>query len=364
MKIAILGAGAGGVAAAVQLKKAGHDVRLWNRSSSALEDIRAARGITHNGVFGAGFVSLDIVTTRLATATDGADLLLVCLPTLAHPALAAALIESKIVSIPTVLNPGHTGGALEFSHVFRSRGLKSPPLAEFSTLTYVARKPSSDRVAITGVAKRVGVAAMPGGHEALQLACALFPCAQPLANVLVTSLKNVNMVLHPPGAILGAAWIEATGGSFTFYVEGLTEGVARIMGALDDERRAVGMSFGFDLPSLFDEMQAIGTIEESCLSAAGLATAIRNGEANRHIKAPEAFTHRYYQEDFWYGLEPFIALATIANVAVPSARALLHLAQLAAGPVAPSRGRDADAMGIAGLDKAGLLNFTSHGESA
>lgn len=130
---------------------------------------------------------------------------------------------------------------------------------------------------ITGRAKRVWAAALAGGATALAAAVSLYDCAQPAAHVLVTGLSNVNMVLHPQGAILGASWVEATRGDFTFYVSGLTEGVARVMERLDAERCAVGRGFGIELPSLFNEMQGIGTIESNVDSGVGLAAAIISG---------------------------------------------------------------------------------------
>ncbi len=204
---------------------------------------------------------------------------------------------------------------------------------------------------------------MPGGQAALAVALSLYDCARPIANVLGTSLSNVNMVLHPPGTILASAWIEATAGNFTFYVEGLTEGVARVMECLDAERRAVAHGLGIDLPSLFDEMQSIGTIESDVDPEVGLRAAIRGGVANRTIRAPASFTHRYFQEDLWYGLEPFLALAAIARVQAPTARSLRQLGELAAGPFAPAGRRTAIEMGIGGLDRDALLAFvTEHSD--
>ncbi len=359
MRVAILGAGAGGASAAVELTRQGHQVRLWNRSASSIAGFVKSGGIKHAGVLGDGFTPLDCITTGLPLATEGADVLLVCLPTLAHAALAETLINAGIRHIPTILNPGHTGGALEFSQVFRQRGLAPPPLAEFSTLTYVARLRGAEELAVTGRAKSVRVAAMPGGQQALTAACALYDCARPVANVLVTSLANVNMVLHPPGAILAGAWIEATAGNFTFYVEALTPGVARVMESLDAERRAVAHGLGIELPSLFHEMQSIGTIEPDVEAGVGLRAAVSGGVANRTIKAPSSLNHRYYQEDLWYGLEPFLALAGIAAVDTPAARSLRQLGELAAGPYAPAGRRTAIEMGIAGLDRDALLAFVT-----
>src|ERR1019366_9051907 len=167
----------------------------------------------------------------------------------------------------------------------------------------------------------------------------------------------VNMVLHVPGAVLGAAWVEATGGDFTFYVQGMTKGVARVMQALDDERRAVARALGHELPSLVAEMQAIGTVESSVIDLGDLVAAIASGEANRQIKAPASLEHRYYREDFGHGLLPFTAFAAIAGVTVPVAASLLQIAETLLGVDLAAHGRTAERMGIAGLDRNGLLEL-------
>jgi len=135
-----------------------------------------------------------------------------------------------------------------------------PPVAELSTLTYVARR-REDLVRITGRAGRVRCGALPGGSAACAAAAELFPgVASAVPDVLASSLANVNLVLHPPGAILGAAWVESTGGAFTFYVDAMTDGTGRVIDVLDAERRAVAAGFGHDLPSLTSEMALIGTV--------------------------------------------------------------------------------------------------------
>ncbi|NNM00010.1 MAG: NAD(P)-binding domain-containing protein, partial [Gammaproteobacteria bacterium] len=241
MRVAILGAGAGGAAAAVELGQHGISTRLWSRSEATLAPLRARGGIAHEGVLGAGTVQPGIMTTDLAVALEGADAVLVCLPTLAHAALAEALADlDALEERPVVLNPGHTGGALEFTTVFARRGLAPPPVAEFSTLTYVARMGDAAQLRITGAAQQVWVAALPGGEQAVETAQQLYPAARRAGDVLATGLCNVNMVLHPPGAVCAAAWVEATAGDFTFYVDGLSDGVGRVMAALDEERIAVG----------------------------------------------------------------------------------------------------------------------------
>ena len=308
MDVAILGAGGGGLSAAVELTLNGHSTHLWNRSIAALDPFAAGGEIHYTGAFGTGFVRPGLMSTDLAEVLGSADAILVCLPTLAHRAVAERLLVHGRNEVPVILNPGHTGGALEFCDVFHTKGIEPPPTAEFSTLTYIVRKSDPITVSITGTANRVWVAALPGGERAIELAQTLYPSATRARDVMATGLANVNMVLHPPGAILGASWIESTGGDFTFYVEGLPAGVGRVMEALDAERLAVAAAYDHRLPPLFDEMQAIGTIEAGVNPCDGLAAAVRGGSANAKIKAPDSLAHRYYAEDFNYGLKPFLAL--------------------------------------------------------
>ena len=358
--VAVIGAGAGGAAAVVELTLKGHEVRWWNRSAATIEPFRAAGGVRHEGVLGEGFVRPAAIAAGLADALDGADAALVCLPSLAHEAVANALAEAG-VACPVVLNPGHTGGALHAVEVLRRRGVEPPPLVELSTLTYVARKPAPDTVRITGVAERVHAACLPGGDEGLALARELYPAATPARDVIATSLSNVNLVLHTPGAILSAAWVEATGGDFRFYVDAMTPGVARVIEALDRERLAVAWAYGHELPPLIEEMAAIGTASREHARAGDVRAAIAAGEANRAIKAPDTLEHRYYAEDFGYGLVPLIELAAAAGVAVPLARALVEVACALTGTDVFATGLDASRLGISGLDRDGVLALVRAG---
>ncbi len=298
MKIAVVGGGAGGAAAVAELVSAGHEVRLWSRSQETLAPFQAQGGVAFDGIMGAGLAKPGLMTCDLAGATDGADLVLICVPTPAHKDVADALARNRS-KVPIVLNPGHTGGALEVRQTFIANACDPPPIAAFSTLTYVARKYTPARVTISGKAKSVRLAAMPGGEQAAELAKLLFASARPVPDVLACDLANVNMVLHIPGAVLGAAWVEATGGDFTFYVQGMTGGVARVMRALDDERRAVGRAFNHQLPALTAEMQAIGTVEESTPDIDDFVAAISSGEANRRADGHSGLRPRGSAETCW-----------------------------------------------------------------
>ena len=146
--LAVLGAGNGGCAAVAELALAGHEVRLWNRSEAALAPLRAAGGVRYEGALGSGLARIAVLTTNLPEALAGAEAALVCLPAVAHAHLAAELARARAL-LPVVLNPGHTCGALHLERALRSAGAVPPPIAELSTLTYVARKPAPDAVRVT-----------------------------------------------------------------------------------------------------------------------------------------------------------------------------------------------------------------------
>lgn len=256
---------------------------------------------------------------------------------------------------PIVLNPGHTGGALEFAETFARGGKGAPAVVEFSILTYVARKHRPDGVRITGRARQVKAAALNGGSKEIEIAAKLFPGAIPVRDVIASGLSNVNMILHSPGAVLAAAWVEATGGNFTFYVDAMTPGVARTMRGLDEERLAVAAAFGHQLPNLIEEMKLIGTAEATAIDSTDFQAAIAGGKANSKIKGPGSLEHRYYREDFGHGLLPFLEPASIAGVDTPVARSPYLLAQATVGVDYHAGGRTAAAMGIAGLSKDQLL---------
>ena len=78
MRVAILGGGAGGASAAIELTQHGHEVRLWNRGAAALELFMAAGGIRHTGMLGDGLTRIAGFATDPAVAVRGADVLLVC----------------------------------------------------------------------------------------------------------------------------------------------------------------------------------------------------------------------------------------------------------------------------------------------
>ena len=362
--IVVMGGGAGGMAATVDLTLRGFQVIWWRRTVP--QPPPSGFRLAYRGVCGDGVMPVTC-TDDLAAAIEGAAGVLVCLPSTAHRHIARLLAQVGCEA-PVVLAPGHLGGALEVAKVMRDAGVtRLPPVAEASTLPYTVRAFAVEEdsrqdyqgsqwvVNITGAASRMLVGRLPDGEAALALAVQLYPGAVELPDVLAVGLAEVNMVLHPPGSILGAAWVEATGGDFRFYVDGMTSGVASVMEKLDKERLAVAKAFGYRLGSLMEEMSAIGTVEPDA-DLNDLQGAISSGSANARIMAPDSLGHRYYTEDFGYGLLPLAELGKVAGVNTPVAEALLNLASAAGLENAIAGGRTLQRLGLDGLSVEEILS--------
>src|SRR5690606_14526930 len=156
--VCVIGAGNGGVAMAGHLGLKGHRVRLYSRDENKVAPVRRAGGITITGAV-QGFGPVELATTDLAQAVDGADVIMVTTPASAHAAVARELaphLKRQII----VLNPGRTGGALEVQQLLRSAN-RFNTVVEAQSFIYASRAERPDRAHIFDVKREVTVAALP-----------------------------------------------------------------------------------------------------------------------------------------------------------------------------------------------------------
>jgi opine dehydrogenase len=361
--VAVLGAGHGGVAAAADLTRRGFAVRLHARDPERLAPIRARGGIEARGVQ-QGFVPFSALTTDVAEAVRGADLVMLVVPSVAHETYARLLAPLIGPDLPVFLNPGHTGGGLHFVHELRRAGYTKPvQTCETVTLTYICRMEGPATVNLYSYTKRLAFSAFPGKHgdRLFRLVKPIYPEIVLAASVLETALTNINAIFHPPGMVLNTGWIEHTGGGFLFYREGITEGVGRVTAAVDAERLAVARALGLPAATFLEAFHRAGLTTEAALASGSIARACRDSEPNRTITAPPSLDHRYVHEDVGYGLVPFAAFGRLAGVATPTIDALITLAGHATGCDFWQTGLSLEKMGLAGKSPADLPRFLEHG---
>ena len=119
-KIAVLGAGNGGCAAAADLTLRGYEVRLFSRSDATLLPIIKQGGITLSEAGEEKFAAPYFHSPHIVPVIDGVDLIIVAAPAVAHEYLAQSMAAHLRDGQSILLNPGHTGGSLHFANILRS----------------------------------------------------------------------------------------------------------------------------------------------------------------------------------------------------------------------------------------------------
>lgn len=330
-KIAVLGAGNGGCAAAADLTLRGYEVRLFSRTEETLNPIRKKDGIAlvENGE--EKFASPFFVSPHLPPVIDGVDLIIVCAPAVAHEYLANGLARYLQDGQRIMLNPGHTGGSLHFANTLRHSGLRARiKLCETVTLTYICRMPQPARVEIYRRTTHLRCAAFPGsdGFSLIPEIQEIFPDVVRAQDVLETGFANINAIMHPAGMIGNAGWIEKTRGDFLYYREGITPAIAAWIEKVDQERLEIVKRLVLDPVRFVDIFFQAGLTTEEARASGSVYRAIHESEPNRTIKAPASLDHRYLKEDVGYGLVPMAEIGRSLGVKTPVIDALIVLASL------------------------------------
>jgi opine dehydrogenase len=363
-KVAILGAGNGGCAAAADLADRGYEVRLYNRSSQRLQPIIDRGGLDKAGAKGSGFVALDVVTTDLGHAVAGADLVMVTAPASAHGFFAQQLGTVLGPQQVVFLNPGHMGGGLFMAHeLHRATGRADFRICEVSTLSYACRMAGPATVNILSTTTNVPFAAFPGRYQSdlCDLLLPLYSDIVPVSHVLEAGFCDINAVEHPPQIICNAGWLEHTRGDYLFYYEGTSPSVGRVIDAVDGERMAVAAALGVPTTPFTQLFHALGYTTRDAAERGSAYAALHESGPNRWIKAPPTLDHRYIHEDVGWGLVPWSEIGRAAGVPTPTMDALIVLGGALNGRDYRSEGLTLERLGLATVDPTQLETFLYNG---
>jgi opine dehydrogenase len=346
LNFCVLGAGHGGLAMAGHLALMGFNVSLYNRGRKRIRAVIQRKGIRVEGEV-KGFGEIQLASTNIKECLKGVDVLMVVVPSIAHRFIAQTcapyLKEHQIV----ILNPGRTGGALEFYNVLKEQGIKRFPfIAEAQTFIYASRALGPAHAKIFSIKNSVPLATLPAYWipGVLKVINRAFPQFIPGDNIFKTSFENIGAVFHPALTILNAGWIEETHGDFEYYVQGASESIAKILEKLDKERLEVAAALGIKVMSakawLYTAYSATGK---------DLREAIYDNPGYRGIRAPERLHHRYVDEDVPMSLVPLASLGNMLKVETPTIKAIIHLASIIRGVNFWEKGRTVEKLGIKGM---------------
>lgn len=358
----VVGAGHGGKAMAAHLALMGFKVRLYNRTPEHVSAIQVRGGIDLESYSGGprGFGRLALVTSDIEEALAEADVVMVVVPSTAHSDIASAaaphLRDGQIV----VLNPGRTGGVLEFVKVLRDESCQADvTVAETETLVYASRSEGPAQARIFRIKEAVPLAALPSSRnrQVLDALATAFPQFIDGVDVLHTSLNNMGAIFHPALALLNSARIESTAGEFEFYIDGVTPSVAKILEALDRERVTVASALGIRARTAMEWLRMAYDA-----TGVSLHEAIHNQPGYYGITAPRTLQHRYITEDVPMSLVPIAALGQRYGVSVRGMDSIIRLACIIHETDYWRRGRTLDRLGVEQLSVNELLRYVKCGE--
>jgi opine dehydrogenase len=360
-KYTVVGAGHGGKSMSAHLALMGFPVTLYNRTPENVAALKARSGIELTSYEGGphGFGKVGLVTSDMGEAVRDAQIIMVVVPSTAHAPIARVaaphLRDGQIV----VLNPGRTGGCLEFCKVLRDSGCQADvTVAEAETLIYACRSDGPAQARIFRIKEAVPLAALPATRTAqvLDALSGAFPQFIDGGCVLHTSLNNMGAIFHPALAVLNAARIESIGSDFQFYIDGVTPSVARVLEAMDRERVTVAAALGIRVRTALEWLKLAYDAEGT-----DLHEAVHNQRGYYGITAPRTLNHRYVTEDVPMSLVPIAALGTRYGVSVRAMDSIIRLATIIHSRDYWRRGRTLDKLGIQDLSVSELRRYVETG---
>ncbi|MCT4605006.1 MAG: NAD/NADP octopine/nopaline dehydrogenase family protein [Marinisporobacter sp.] len=359
LKFAVIGAGHGGQGIAGYLAYKGYQVNLYNRSIERIKEIKKKGYIDLTGeIVGRG--RLNLVTNSIEKVIKNVDVIMVVLPASAHKFIAKQMAAFVTQEQYIVLNPGRTGGALEFKNIIgRQNPLKEVCIVEAQTLLFACRALEEGKVKIFSKKEEVKVATLPAisNNQFIHVIHEVFPEFTLSSNVLETSFNNVGALLHPIPTILNCGRIENTKGDFRYYIDGITPAVAKIIEQVDHERMQVAKALGIRVMSLKEWLaytyNAYGNT---------LCEALKNVKGYLGIQAPMDLDTRYIHEDVPQSLVPIWDMANHLNIQTPTIEGMIHLASILHDTDYYKSGRKVIDMGLEGLSIKEIKTFVVEGQ--
>ena len=363
-EIAVLSAGNGGQTMAADLALAGFRVNLYElpQFSGNLKPLQDAGGLTLSGIGRQGFARLNKITADAREAVETADLVMVASALPGHEAMVRAAAPHMHDGQVMVFNTGHWS-ALRFQHYFTELGI-DVTLAETAILVYLCVISGPAQVRIDGIKATVQMAAFPGTRTpvAYDLLSQAYPTNfTPASSILETNTSNINLVFHPAIVLGNLALIERTKGDFTFYREGVTPAVARLVDAVDRERMAVASALGLDLiPTWLWLQRAYGAKGDNMYDALHSTPAYEPSRYTHVLK--ELKSSNFINEDVPYGLVPIISLAEMIGVPTPTMWAITQALGVATERDHMLEGLTMEKLGIKGLNAEQIVHFFIEGK--
>ena len=357
--VAVMGSGNGSQAMAADLTLKGHTVRLYEAEqftgNANTRYLFEHKEIRLDGRAGKGTAYISCVTSDIAEAVKGAEVIFLPLPAFSHDYYADILADVVETGQIIVLTPGNLG-SLVFKKSFIDRGVTADiTFCETATLNYDARilEPGHVYVYDRNYEIKCGVLPAYKSDEVYKTLEKYYGEFIPCEDVLACGLHSLNPCLHIPGCVMNAGRIERSKGNFYLYEEGITPTVAAVMEVLDAERGALVKALGYELMTVAMELaegREPRTIWEE----------VNGCQTLEFIKGPTSLKNRYFTEDIPYGLVAWSDLGQMLNIPTPLIDSFIEIGSIIIDQKPRETGRTLAKMGIEGMSIDELKKYLGH----
>ena len=362
VKVAIIGAGIGGLYLVAELGIAGFKLRLHDIDDSRLSEIRARGGVDVEGE-GGGFAAVERATSDLGFAVDGANVIIIVTGGNAQAVVARSLAPLLRNGQVILLIQGNTGGSLIVRRALDDAGCRAEvDVAEMDNYPYSCWRLSPTRIRPIVRKRWLQIATFPGNRisPVFPRLSPLFPEAIAAPNVLYTGFTNANAMLHVANCVANAGRIES-GDSYKFYAEGVTPALARLYEAINAERVAVAAALGASVPTLADWFDRAYGVRETTLVDTCQRLTYNSDGPYQATGTPKSLDHQFITEDVPTGLIPMSALGAAAEVRTPAIDALIEIVRSMTGQDFAAEGRTLERLGLGGMDAPQIRGVVEQG---
>jgi opine dehydrogenase len=327
-RVAVIGAGNGGITAAADFKHRGKEVSLYElpKFKKNIDDLKKAGKITVKEPSGEFSIVPDLLTTDISEAIKDAQIILVTIPSFATEEFSRQLAPVATEDQLIIFHGAASMCSLRFLQIAKELGIeKKFKLGDLNTLAYGTRAfPEKGLVELSLRVRQLFFAAIPASETATLIDAArqIYDCIEPAKNIWNVLLTNGNPEAHC-ACILNAGRIEYSKGEFWYYKEGITPHTINIMLAIDQERIALGNALGFELEEGRQARVKRGYLKDEPNTP--YEELFNTSPVFTKIKGPLSVDSRYLVEDISNGLTLYSSLGKALGVPTPVADAIVTL---------------------------------------
>lgn len=360
-RFAVMGSGNGARAFCGQIAALGMPVRMFEPLEATPDFLKLKEG---REIFLEGDIQvhgrLDAVTMDPAEAMEGADVVLVVVPSFAHPSIFSRMIPHLKDGTHVVIVPGNYGGLLLKKMMAEAGCRARVAISETATLPYACRISAANTVQIYKKKYRLKLATSPAdqGGAALGIMNRIFGGLVEFfhaKNLLEVALENANYTLHPLPILLNYGAIEMHGPTFRHYMDGITPIISEKVEAMDAERVAIGKALGLDLvPAMAQLKMYYGEND-----AKTIYEYVNSPDSPYVDIVGHSVKSRYLTEDVPGLIVPAIHLARLAGMDAPIAKLVVDLASFLHGTDYMEKGTSPAKLGLEGKTIAEIIAAAS-----